>query len=171
MPNPFYPVYQGSGLLAHGEPVPLPAARATGFLPDLDALEPKLLERTALFFLCTPANPQGVAADFQYLQRAIALARQYGFVLAVDECYAEIYDQAAPAGALQAAAGMSSAGGVFDGLLVFHSLSKWSNAAGLRSGFVAGDPRLIEAFTRLRSYAAAGTPLPALAAATALWRD
>ena len=172
IPNPFYAVYEGAAVLAGGEAVFLPCGAATGFLPDLDALTPDLLERTALFYLCTPSNPQGVAADAAYLGRAIALARRYGFVLAVDECYSEIYLDTPPVGALQAAAGLAPAGGdPWANLLVFHSLSKRSNAAGLRSGFVAGDPDLIARFARLRSYANAGTPLPALAAATALWRD
>lgn len=169
LPNPFYPVYEGAGLLAHAEPVFLDAARETGFLPDLDALTPDLLDRTALFYLCTPANPQGAVASADYLRRAITLARRHGFVLVVDECYAEIYDREPPVGALQAAASMD--GGALDNLLIFHSLSKRSSAAGLRSGFVAGDPKLVQAFQRLRSYAIAGTPTPALHAATALWRD
>jgi aspartate/methionine/tyrosine aminotransferase len=176
MPNPFYAPYEGAALLAGAEPVFLPATRETGFLPDLDSLTPELLERTALFYLCTPANPQGAAADAAYLKRAIGLARRYGFVLAVDECYAEIYLDKAPIGALQVAASMEQDGSGHGGspwanLLVFHSLSKRSSAAGLRSGFVAGDPALIALFTRMRSYSNAGMPLPVLAASTALWRD
>lgn len=172
LPNPFYAVYEGAGLIAGAEPVFLPATRDTGFLPDLDTLPEDLLARTALFYLCSPANPQGAVASLAYLRQAIGLARQYGFVLAVDECYAEIYDKAAPPGALQAAAALDPKGErPWANILVFHSLSKRSNAAGLRSGFVAGDPDLIAAFHRLRSYGQAGTPLPSLAAATALWRD
>jgi N-succinyldiaminopimelate aminotransferase len=86
----------------------------------------------------------------------------------VDECYAEIYARRAPVGALEAAAALD---GQFDKVLVFHSLSKRSSAAGLRSGFVAGDPAILAAFARLRSYGAAVQPLPILAAATALWQD
>lgn len=176
MPNPFYAPYEGAAVLAGAEPVFLSGTRETGFLPDLDALTPDLLERTALFYLCTPANPQGAAASAAYLARALGLARDYGFVLAVDECYAEIYLDRPPAGALQVAAGLaagSAAGGPnpWSNLLVFHSLSKRSSAAGLRSGFVAGDPTLIGRFTRLRSYSNAGMPLPVVAASTALWRD
>lgn len=180
LPNPFYPVYEGAGLLAGAEPVLLPATRATGFLPDLDALPSALLERTALLTLCSPANPQGAAASLAWWQKAIGLARAHGFILAADECYAEIYHGAPPPGALEAAAALHAAGGAGAGagadnpwanLLVFHSLSKRSSAAGLRSGFVAGDPHLIAPFARLRSYALAGTPLPVLAAAAALWAD
>ncbi|MEI7605979.1 MAG: aminotransferase class I/II-fold pyridoxal phosphate-dependent enzyme [Rhodospirillaceae bacterium] len=172
MPNPFYAVYEGAGMLAGGEPVFLSATRDTGFLPDLDALAPELLERTALFYLCSPGNPQGAAADAAYFKRAIGLARQYGFVLAVDECYSEIYTDVPPVGALAVAAGLADGSpSPWSNLLVFHSLSKRSSAAGLRSGFVAGDPALIARFSRLRSYSNAGTPLPVLAAAAALWRD
>jgi len=171
MPNPFYAPYEGAAVLAGAEPVFLSGTRETGFLPDLDALTPELLERTALFYLCTPANPQGAAASAAYLAKAIRLARQYGFVLAVDECYAEIYLDTAPVGALQVAAGLPQGDNPWANILVFHSLSKRSSAAGLRSGFVAGDPVLIGRFSRLRSYANAGMPLPVVAASTALWRD
>lgn len=126
------------------------------------------LERTALAYLCTPANPQGTVADLETLKQAILLARQYGYVLAVDECYSEIYDGAPPAGTLQACAEL---GGALDNVIVFHSLSKRSSVPGLRSGFVAGDPRIIAAFARLRAYGGAVTPLPILAAAATLWQD
>ena len=167
IPNPFYAVYEGAAALAGAEPVFLPAAKETGFLPDLDALPEELLARTALFYLCTPANPQGAVADLAYLKKALSLARRHGFVLAVDECYSELWDRAPPPGAMQAALAL---GGTAN-LLVFQSLSKRSSAAGLRSGFVAGDPALMRSFARLRSYALAGMPLPAQAAAAALWRD
>ncbi|UEM03971.1 aminotransferase class I/II-fold pyridoxal phosphate-dependent enzyme [Skermanella rosea] len=175
LPNPFYAAYEGAAVMAGAEAVFLTTTRETGFLPDLDALSPELLDRTALFYLCTPSNPQGAVADRAYLTRAIGLARRHGFVLAVDECYAEIYDAEAPTGVLEVAAALEArgktSGGGLANLLVFHSLSKRSNAAGLRSGFVAGDPDLIALFSRLRSYSIAGTPLPALAAAAALWDD
>jgi N-succinyldiaminopimelate aminotransferase len=167
LPNPFYNVYLGAAAIAGAEPVLLSVSAATGHLPALDDLTPELLERTAAFYLCSPSNPQGAAADLQYLRRLIALARRYDFVLLVDECYAEIYTQSAPVGALEAAA----MDGGLDHVVVFHSLSKRSSAAGLRSGFVAGDPEVLAAFARLRSYGAAVQPLPIVAAATALWRD
>jgi len=168
MPNPYYNVYNGAGTLAGAEPVYLDCTRETGFLPDLDAIPEPVLARCALFYLCSPANPQGVIADLAYLEKAIALARAYDFVLAVDECYCEIYDQAPPPGALEACAAI---GDGFDRVLVFHSLSKRSNAAGLRCGFVAGDARLIERFAHLRTYAGAQVPLPVQEAAIALWGE
>jgi aspartate/methionine/tyrosine aminotransferase len=170
MPNPFYLVYAGSAAMTGAEIAYLDATARTGFLPDLDALDEETLARTAAFFLCTPSNPQGAVADLDYLKRAIGLARRYDFTLVVDECYAEIYDRtvAPPVGALQACVAL---GGSLDNVLVFHSLSKRSSAAGLRSGFVAGDPLLIAAMTELRNYGATTTPLPLQAAAAALWRD
>lgn len=168
MPNPLYNVYLGAAVMAGAEAVPLAVSADTGYLPDLDRLGPDLLSRTVAFYLCSPSNPQGAAADLSYLERALALARQHDFLLVVDECYAEIYTRDPPPGALQAA---MSLGGSLDHLIVCHSLSKRSSAAGLRSGFVAGDPAVITGFARLRSYAAAVQPLPVLAAASALWRD
>jgi N-succinyldiaminopimelate aminotransferase len=167
MPNPYYQVYSGGGVMAGGEPVFLNATAANGFLPDLDALAPDLLERTALLFMCSPANPQGAVASLDYWAKALGLARRHGFTLVADECYSEIYTGAPPPGALQAAA----ATGSLDNLLVFNSLSKRSSCPGLRSGFIAGDARLIAGFTRLRSYGGAGVPLPTIAAAAALYRD
>jgi N-succinyldiaminopimelate aminotransferase len=168
MPNPFYAAYEGAAVVAGAEPVFLTTSRETRFLPDLDALPAELLDRTALFYLCSPSNPQGMAADAAYLARAIVLARRHGFVLAVDECYAEIYFGDPPAGVLEVAA---SLGGDLSNLMVFHSLSKRSSAAGLRSGFVVGDPELISLFARLRSYGHAGMPLPVQAASAALWDE
>lgn len=168
MPTPFYAVYHGAATMAGAEPVLLPTSAATGFLPDLDAIRPDTLARTAAFYLCTPANPQGAVADRAYLAKAIGLARQHGFVLILDECYAELWDKEPPPGGLDVA--FHETGSVAQ-ILVFHSLSKRSNAAGLRSGFVAGDPDLIRAFAKLRAYAAAVQPLPVMAAAEALWND
>ncbi len=168
MPNPFYHVYQGSALAGGGEPVYLPARAENSFFPDLDALPEELLARTALFFLCTPANPQGTVAPPDYLARAIALAREHDFVLALDECYCEIYRGDPPAGGLEAP------GALDDGmrnLVSFHSLSKRSSAPGLRSGFLAGDERIVARYRQFVTFGGAPLPLPILHASTALWSD
>jgi aspartate/methionine/tyrosine aminotransferase len=170
-PNTSYATYAAAGHLAGAEAVPLSTRREQNFLPDLDQLDPALWERTALLYLCTPSNPEGAVASLDYLKTAIGLARQYGFVLAVDECYAEIWDVAAPAGALEAAAALHGDDDPFANLIVFHSLSKRSSAAGLRSGFVAGDRKLIALMQRLRTYASSAPPLPVMAASAALWSD
>lgn len=168
MPNPCYHVYAGATAAAGAEPVFVPASADTGFLPDYGAVAPEVLERTALCYVCSPANPQGAAADPAYLQDLIRLARRYDFVVAFDECYSEIYTDEAPAGAVQAALALD---GSLDNLLLFHSLSKRSNAAGLRCGFVAGAPKLIDALDAALRVGGAGVPLPALAAGTRLWQD
>jgi aspartate/methionine/tyrosine aminotransferase len=168
LPNPFYQVYCGAAVLNDAEMVPLSAGPETGFLPDLDQIEPETLKACSLFFLCSPANPQGAIASKSYLERIIELARQYDFVLAMDECYADIYDRVAPTGAFEICA---EQGGNLENVLIFHSLSKRSSAPGLRSGFVAGDPKIIKRFNRLRSYCSATIPMPIMAASTALWND
>ncbi|HSA80144.1 MAG TPA: aminotransferase class I/II-fold pyridoxal phosphate-dependent enzyme, partial [Geminicoccaceae bacterium] len=149
LPNPFYNVYLGGAVMAGAEPVLLPVSAATGYWPVLDELDPALLDRTAAFYLCSPANPQGVAADLAYLKRLIELARRHDFLLIMDECYAEIYSGDPPVGALEAAVALD---GRLDSVIVCHSLSKRSSAAGLRSGFVAGDLDVLAGFTHLRSY-------------------
>ena len=168
VPNPYYLVYNGAATMAGADAVFLDATRDNDFMPDLAAIPRETLERTALFYLCSPANPQGTIASLDYLKQAIALAREYDFVLAVDECYAEIYDRAPPPGALEACAEL---GDGFANVVAFHSLSKRSSAAGLRSGFVAGDPKLIAHYKHLRDYGGCQVPLPIQAAAAALWRD
>ena len=168
MPSPVYAVYQGAAAMCGAEPVLLPANAGTGFLPDLEAIPAEALARAAAFYLGSPANPQGVVADRAYLARAIELARRHGFLLFLDECYSELWDEAPPPGGLDVAANDT---GSLDNVLVFQSLSKRSNAAGLRSGFVAGDPALVRSFAKLRAYAAATQPLPLMAAAEALWND
>lgn len=167
LPNPFYQVYAGAASMAGAEPLFLPSDPAHGLLPDLAAVDPDTLRRCALVYLCSPSNPEGAVADPPYLERALEMARRFGFVLAVDECYADIYDTDPPPGALEVAAG---SGGLAH-LLVFHSLSKRSSAPGLRSGFVAGDADLIALLARLRAHAGATLPLPVQAASAALWRD
>jgi N-succinyldiaminopimelate aminotransferase len=168
MPNPFYHVYAGAAAMAGGEPVFLPATSETGFLPDPDSIDRRALERTALAYVCSPANPQGAVASRSYLARWLALARQYGFTVAFDECYSELYRDTAPAGALEVAA---EAGGGLDNLVVFHSLSKRSSGAGLRSGFIAGEERMMKRIAQLVNYGGVAIPYPILSASTALWRD
>jgi aspartate/methionine/tyrosine aminotransferase len=167
-PNPYYLVYNGAATMAGAEPVFLDATRANAFLPDLAAIPTATLERTALCYLTSPSNPQGTIAGLDYLKTMIGLARRYDFLLAIDECYAEIYDREPPPGGLEACAAL---GGGFDNVVVFHSLSKRSSAAGMRSGFVAGDPSVIGRFAHLRSFGATQVALPIQAAAAALWDD
>ncbi len=168
MPNPFYHPYAGAALAAHGEAVFVPAYPENRFMPDYAGLPEETLARAAAVYLCSPANPQGTAADIDYLMAMIKLARAHDFLLIVDECYAEIYTGARPTGALEAAARL---GGSLDNLVVFHSLSKRSNAPGLRSGFAAGDAEVLQRYFKFRNYGAVAVSMPILAAAAALLRE
>lgn len=168
MPNPFYQVYFAAAVFSRGEPAFLRGAIANGFPCEIAALGPALLRRTSLLYLCSPANPQGSVASLETLKAAITLARTHDFVVCIDECYTDIYDHEPPPGALEAC---SLLGRGLDNVVVFHSLSKRSNVPGLRSGFVAGDARAIEAFRRLRAFAGATVPLPILSASALLWQE
>lgn len=168
MSNPTYHVYKGAAVMAGGEPIYVPAKTQNKFLPDFESVDSETLSRTALLYLCNPSNPQGTAADQEYLARLVSLARRYDFLVAFDECYADIYRDAPPTGALEACAQL---GGSLDNVTIFHSLSKRSSGAGLRSGFVVGSPDLIDAFAILRSTGGAVVPLPILAASSELWRE
>ena len=168
LPTPYYHVYHAAAIMAGAEPVFLPAGAETHFFPDLDALDPALLNRTSAFYLCNPSNPQGTVASAEYLRKALSLARKHNFMLIVDECYSEIYDTTPPTGILEIC---REEGGTLDHVMAFHSLSKRSSAAGLRSGFCVGEASLIKTFLHLRSFAGAASPLPVCAAAAALWND
>ncbi len=168
MPNPFYPTYAGAALAAGAEPVFVAATKENGYLPDYRSVPREVLERTAVIFFCSPSNPQGVVANVAYLQDLIALARSLDALLVVDECYADVYDDRPPAGTLEACMSLD---GRFNGVVVFHSLSKRSNLPGLRSGFAMGDPAVMDRFRRLRQYGAVAPPRPTAEVAIACWSD
>ncbi len=167
IPNPFYQVYAVAAAAVQAEPVFVSATPETGNLPDYAGLPAELLDRTALAYLCSPANPQGAIADRAYLETLIGLAEKHDFLILADECYSEIYRDAPPPGALAVATEL----GLADRVVMFNSLSKRSNLPGLRSGFVAGSAANIAQFRRLRSYAGAPLSLPAQAVSEAAWRD
>ncbi len=167
MPNPFYQAYYAAALAAGCKPVFLDAGRETGYLPDLDAIAPALLEHTAAVYIASPANPQGAVASGDYLAKLIELARQHRFYVFADECYSELYRDTPPVSAIAVAA----ATGSLDRVLVFNSLSKRSNAPGLRSGFIAGDAAFIADFLKFRNVACPQVPLPIQHASAALWSD
>jgi N-succinyldiaminopimelate aminotransferase len=171
MPNPFYQAYLGAAYGTNAEPVFLNATEETGHLPDLDALErePDLLARTAAFYLCSPANPQGAITSPAYIRRALALARQYDFMLFFDECYSEIYSgDTAPTGGLEVAAATDKG---LKNIVVFNSLSKRSNLPGLRSGFAAGDGDFLETMAEIRNLTAPQMPGPTQHASVAVWSE
>jgi aspartate/methionine/tyrosine aminotransferase len=173
LPNPFYQAYLGGAVMSGAEPLLVNASAENGFLPEFDKIDEATWQRITVVYLCSPANPQGAIASKEYLQKLLRLCRKYDAVLAVDECYAEIYTDAAPPGALEAALEIDETGGKdpFHNLAVFHSLSKRSNAAGLRSGFVAGDPKYVAMILRWRTYGGPQIPIAVQKASAALWRE
>lgn len=168
IPNPYYQAYAAGAAAAGAEAVAVPA-RPGSAMPDLDALAPALLARTVAVYVASPSNPEGAVASLAEWGALIALARHHGFLVFADECYSEIYREAAgpPAGALEAARDSGS----LDRLVVFNSLSKRSNLPGLRCGFAAGDPRFMAAWTRLRNMAAPQVPTPVQAVGVAAFAD
>jgi len=171
MPNPFYQIYEGAALLAGARPYFLDTTAENGFLPDLDAVPESVWTRTQLVYLCSPGNPTGAVAPLEQLQRLIELADRHDFLIASDECYSEVYldEQRPPVGLLEAAAAMGRED--LRRCVVFNSLSKRSNLPGLRSGFVAGDPEVLERFLLYRTYQGCALPPPTQAASIAAWKD
>ncbi|MFQ1701128.1 aminotransferase class I/II-fold pyridoxal phosphate-dependent enzyme [Loktanella agnita] len=167
-PNPFYQVYAVAALSVGAEPVYVPATAETGHLPDFQGLPADVLDRTAIAYICSPANPQGAVADEDYWRDLITLAEKHDFIIFADECYSEIYRDTPPPGALQIATEM---GAHPERVVIFHSLSKRSNLPGLRSGFCAGGPESMRRIRALRAFAGAPLPEPLQAVAAAVWND
>lgn len=170
-PNPFYQIYEGAALLAGARPVFLNMTAANGFRADLDTLDAPTWSRVRLVYVCSPANPTGAVLSLDDWKALFALSDRHGFVIASDECYSELYyDEASPpVGALQAAATLGR--DRFPRLVAFTSLSKRSNAPGLRSGFVAGDAEILRRFLLYRTYHGSAMSLPVQAASIAAWGD
>ncbi len=171
MPNPFYQIYEGAALLAGARPWFMNTTRESGLLPDFDAVPDAIWERCQLVYICTPGNPTGAVMPTAALQQLIELADRHDFVIASDECYSEIYrdGDTPPAGLLQAAAELGRHD--YRRCVVFHSLSKRSNAPGLRSGFVAGDAAIMNDFLRYRTYHGCAMPPATQAASIRAWQD
>ncbi len=170
-PNPFYQIYEGAALLAGAEPYFLPCTAENGFIPDFAAVPVSVWQRCQLLFICSPGNPTGSVMNIEQLQQLIRLADEHDFIIAGDECYSELYFDEAnpPTGLLQAASAMGRHD--FSRCVVFHSLSKRSNLPGLRSGFVAGDARILEKFLLYRTYHGCAMPLQHQYASIAAWND
>lgn len=168
VPNPFYQVYAVAALAVMAEPVYVDATAATGFLPDYGALPTEVLDRTAIAFICSPANPQGAVATREYLADLLHLAEKHDFIVFADECYSEIWRDAPPPGLLDVA---QQIGADPERVVVFNSLSKRSNMPGLRAGLVAAGPKAMKRIRQQRAYAGAPIPLPLQRVAEKLWAD
>jgi len=171
MPNPFYQIYEGAALLAGAEPVFLNTTGGNRFQPDLDAVSAEVWKRCEILFLCSPGNPTGAVLSLEFLRHALKLAEKYDFIVASDECYADLYrDESTPPPSLLQAA-VADGNTSFERCMVFHSLSKRSSVPGLRSGFVAGDARLIKPYLLYRTYHGCAMPVPTQLASIAAWND
>lgn len=169
-PNPFYQIYEGAAFLAGAEPYFINTLPENQFEMDFSGVPADVLNRTQLLYVCSPGNPSGKVMSLQQWKELFELAEKYGFVIASDECYSEIYfdEQNPPLGALQAA---TLLGRNFTNLVVFSSLSKRSNVPGMRSGFVAGDAKMIEKFALYRTYHGCAMNPAVQAASVAAWND
>lgn len=173
-PNPFYQIYEGAAFLAGATPYfvnTLPSDDADqDHVMDIESVPAEVLKRTQLLYVCSPGNPSGKVMTLDQWKTIFALSDHYGFVIAADECYSEIYfeEGQAPLGALQAA---HLLGRDYTNLVVFSSLSKRSNVPGMRSGFVAGDEKIIAQFALYRTYHGCAMNPAVQAASTAAWND
>jgi N-succinyldiaminopimelate aminotransferase len=171
MPNPFYQIYEGAALLAGAQPCYLNCLEQHDFQPDFAHVPAAIWQDCQLLYLCSPNNPSGTLLDLATLQQLIELADKYDFVIAADECYSELYfdETQPPVGLLQACHQMGRED--FKRCVVFHSLSKRSNAPGLRSGFVAGDAEILRQFLLYRTYHGCAMSPAVQAASEVAWQD
>ena len=169
-PNPFYQIYEGAAFLAGAEPYFLNTLPENNHAMDFDSVPESVWQRTQLVYLCSPGNPSGKVMSLAQWQQVFELSDRYGFVIAADECYSEIYFDEAhpPLGALQAA---HQLGRDYRRLVIFSSLSKRSNVPGMRSGFVAGDVKILEKFLLYRTYHGCAMSPAVQAASIVAWND
>jgi N-succinyldiaminopimelate aminotransferase len=169
-PNPFYQIYEGAALLAGAEPYFVATDAARNFAQDWDSVPEAIWRRTQLLFVCSPGNPTGAVMPLSEWKKLFDLSERFGFVIASDECYSEIYFRdEPPLGGMEAAVKLGRLD--FKNLISFTSLSKRSNVPGMRSGFVAGDASLIKQFLLYRTYHGSAMSPVVQAASVAAWRD
>jgi N-succinyldiaminopimelate aminotransferase len=173
-PNPFYQIYEGAAYLAGAEPYFVNSEPARNFACDYASVPAEVWSRVQLLYVCSPGNPTGATLTQQDWNTLFALSDEFGFAIAADECYSEIYHGSMPPlGALEAAHAQGRSGGErpYRNLVVFSSLSKRSNVPGMRSGFVAGDPEILKKFLLYRTYCGGAMSPPVQAASIVAWND
>ncbi|HEY4069332.1 MAG TPA: succinyldiaminopimelate transaminase [Burkholderiaceae bacterium] len=169
-PNPFYQIYEGAALLAGAEVAFVNSDPARNFAADWSSVPDEVWARTQLLYVCSPGNPTGAVMPLAEWQRLFELSDRFGFVIASDECYSEIYfREEPPLGSLEAATALGRSD--YQRLIAFTSLSKRSNVPGMRSGFVAGDAALIKAFLLYRTYHGSAMNPVVQQASLAAWND
>jgi len=168
-PNPFYQIYEGAALLAGATPQFFNTVAEDNFKLNFEQLSEQIWQRTQLMYVCSPGNPNGHVMPLSEWKTLFEMSDRYGFVIASDECYSEIYFDTPPLGALEAAQQLGRSD--YRNLVIFSSLSKRSNVPGLRSGFVAGDAKILEKFTLYRTYHGCAMNPAVQAASIAAWND
>jgi N-succinyldiaminopimelate aminotransferase len=169
-PNPFYQIYEGAALLAGATPWFANSDPARNFAPDFKSVPPEAWKRVQLLYICSPGNPTGAVLSLDDWKELFELSDRYGFVIAADECYSEIYfGDTPPLGSLEAAHRLGRDG--YPRLIAFSSLSKRSNVPGMRSGFVAGDAAILARFLLYRTYHGGAMSPAVQAASIAAWND
>jgi N-succinyldiaminopimelate aminotransferase len=169
-PNPFYQIYEGAALLAGARTAFANSDPARNFAADWSQIDDATWARTQLLYVCSPGNPTGAVMPRDEWRQLFELSDRHGFAIASDECYSEIwFGEEAPLGSLQAAKALGRDD--FRNLVAFTSLSKRSNVPGLRSGFVAGDARLLKAFGLYRTYHGSAMSTTVQHASLAAWGD
>jgi N-succinyldiaminopimelate aminotransferase len=169
-PNPFYQIYEGAAILAGARAAFAPAVKHRNFASDLSVVPESTWRNTQLLIVCSPGNPTGAVMTLDDWREVFTLADRYGFVVASDECYSEIYfdESKPPLGGLEAA---KMLGRSYERLVMFSSLSKRSSVPGMRSGFVAGDAAILSKFLLYRTYHGSAMSLTVQAASVAAWND
>jgi len=169
-PNPFYQIYEGAALLAGAMPYYAPSDPSRNFNINWNGIDDAVWAATQLVYVCSPGNPTGAVMPMADWENLFELSRRYGFVIASDECYSEIYfREDPPLGGMEAAARVGLTD--FRNLVVFTSLSKRSNVPGMRSGFVAGDADILKRFLLYRTYHGCAMSGMVQAASIAAWND
>jgi N-succinyldiaminopimelate aminotransferase len=168
-PNPFYQIYEGAALLAGATPHFFNTVAEDNFALNFNQISDDIWQRTQLMYVCSPGNPNGHVMPLSEWKTLFEMSDRYGFVIAADECYSEIYFDTPPLGALEAAQQLGRTD--FRNLVIFSSLSKRSNVPGMRSGFVAGDAKVLEKFTLYRTYHGCAMNPAVQAASIAAWND
>ena len=168
--NPFYHAWRAGSISSGSDIHWLNASADNNYLPNIDDIPLEILSDTVIMYICSPSNPHGSVASLDYLKKSILLARKYNFILAIDECYSDIYrlNKPRPLGGLDAALSLDEG---LSNLIIFNSLSKRSNVSGMRAGFIVGDEEIIDQYKLLVSNGASPVPIPIQNAAASLYDD
>jgi len=171
MPNPFYQIYEGAALLASAKPLYLNCTEHNDFIPSYSEVSEEQWDNISLLLVCSPGNPTGATHSLEHYRTLFELADKHDFIIASDECYSELYPQAAtaPLGILEACVKLGRSD--FKRALTIQSLSKRSNLPGLRSGFIAGDSEVIRSLLLYRTYHGCALPVPSQIASEVAWQD